>query len=33
LRGIQKEDVERGQVLAKPGTAKTSAKFEGEINT
>ncbi len=31
LRGIQKEDVERGQVLAKPGTTKTSAKFEAEI--
>ena len=31
LRGIQKEDVERGQVLCKPGSQKTSAKFEGEI--
>jgi len=31
LRGIQKEDVERWQVLCKPGTAKTSAKFEAEI--
>ncbi len=31
LRGTQKEDVERGQVLAKPGTVKTSSKFEAEI--
>ena len=31
LRGIEKNDVERGQVLAKPGTLKTHKKFEGEV--
>ena len=31
LRGIQKEDIQRGQVIAKPGTAKTWSKFEAEI--
>jgi elongation factor Tu len=31
LRGIEKDDVERGQVLAKPGTIKTHKKFEGEV--
>ncbi len=31
LRGIQKEDIERGQVIAKPGSVKTGAKFEAEI--
>ena len=31
LRGIQKEDIQRGQVIAKPGTTKTSDKFEAEI--
>jgi elongation factor Tu len=31
LRGIDKEQVERGQVLAKPGTLKTHTKFEGEV--
>jgi elongation factor Tu len=31
LRGIEKTDVERGQVLAKPGTLKTHTKFEGEV--
>jgi elongation factor Tu len=31
LRGIEKEDVERGQVLAKPGSLKTHKKFEGEV--
>ena len=31
LRGIKKEDVERGQVLAKPGTITPHAKFEAEV--
>jgi elongation factor Tu len=31
LRGIKREDVDRGQVLAKPGSIKPHAKFEAEI--
>jgi len=31
LRGIQKEEVERGQVCCKPGTQKPHQKFEAEI--
>src|SRR6476659_10070720 len=31
LRGIDKEDVERGQVLCKPGSLTTHTKFEGEV--
>jgi elongation factor Tu len=31
LRGIGKDDVQRGQVLAKPGSVKTHSKFEGEV--
>ncbi len=31
LRGIQRTDVERGQVLAKPGTIKPHTKFTGEV--
>jgi elongation factor Tu len=31
LRGIDKDDVERGQVLAKPGSIKPFKKFKGEI--
>ena len=31
LRGIEREDVERGQVLAAPGTAKPLTNFEGEV--
>ena len=31
LRGIAKEDVQRGQVLAAPGSVKTHRKFEGEV--
>jgi elongation factor Tu len=31
LRGIGKEEVQRGQVLAQPGTVKTHQKFEGEV--
>ena len=30
LRGTKKEDVERGQVLAKPGSVKPHKKFKGE---
>ena len=31
LRGVEKTDVERGQVLAKPGTIKPHTKFKGEV--
>ncbi len=31
LRGIDKEDVERGQVLAAPGSVNTHSKFECEV--
>jgi elongation factor Tu len=31
LRGLEKEDVERGQVLAKPGTVTPHTEFEGEV--
>jgi len=31
LRGSKKEDVERGQVLAKPGSVTPHTEFEGEI--
>jgi elongation factor Tu len=31
LRGIDKDDVERGQVLAKPASIKPHAKFVGEV--
>ena len=31
LRGIQKTDIERGQVLAKPGTIKPHTKFVGQV--
>jgi elongation factor Tu len=31
LRGIQKEDIERGMVLASPGTIKPHLKFEGQV--
>jgi elongation factor Tu len=31
LRGVDKEDIERGQVLAKPGSIKPHTKFEGEV--
>jgi elongation factor Tu len=31
LRGIDKDDVERGQVLCKPGSVQTHTKFEGEV--
>lgn len=31
LRGIEKDDVERGQVLAKPGSVKVHAKYEANV--
>ena len=31
LRGIDKDDVERGQVMAKPGSIKPHTKFKGEV--
>jgi elongation factor Tu len=31
LRGIQKEDIERGMVLVKPNSIKPHTKFEGEV--
>ncbi|MBQ6969933.1 MAG: elongation factor Tu, partial [Synergistaceae bacterium] len=31
LRGIDKSDVQRGQVLAKPGTVTPHTKFKGEV--
>ena len=31
LRGIRKEDVQRGQVLAKPGSIKPHSKFECQV--
>ncbi|ANC75447.1 MAG: elongation factor Tu [Bacillota bacterium] len=31
LRGVSREDVERGQVLAKPGTVKAHTKFKSEV--
>jgi elongation factor Tu len=31
LRGFKKSDIERGQVIAKPGTIKPHTKFEAEV--
>jgi elongation factor Tu len=31
LRGIQREEIERGQVLAKPGTINPHTKFHGQV--
>ncbi len=31
LRGIEREDIERGQVLAKPGSIRPHTKFESEV--
>jgi elongation factor Tu len=31
LRGVDKDDVERGQVIAKPGSIKPHKKFKGEV--
>src|SRR5213595_468605 len=31
LRGVEKDDVQRGQVLCKPGSIKPHTKFKGEV--
>jgi elongation factor Tu len=31
LRGVEKSDIERGQVLCKPGSIKPHTKFKGEV--
>ena len=31
LRGVQRTDIERGQVIAKPGTVKPHTAFEGQV--
>jgi len=31
LRGVEKDEVERGQILAKPGTIQPHTKFEAEV--
>jgi len=31
LRGVDKEEIERGQVIAKPGSIKPHTKFQGEV--
>ncbi|ABS20476.1 elongation factor Tu [Bacillus cytotoxicus] len=31
LRGVAREDIQRGQVLAKPGSVKAHAKFKAEV--
>jgi elongation factor Tu len=31
LRGVEKDDIERGQVLCKPGSIKPHTKFKGEV--
>ena len=31
LRGIEREDIERGQVLAKPASIKPHTKFKAEV--
>ncbi|ACK68522.1 translation elongation factor Tu [Gloeothece citriformis PCC 7424] len=31
LRGVQKEEIERGMVIAKPGSIKPHTQFEGEV--
>ena len=31
LRGVDRKDIERGQVLAKPGSIKPHTKFKGEV--
>jgi elongation factor Tu len=31
LRGVEREDIERGQVLSKPGSIKPHTKFEAEV--
>jgi elongation factor Tu len=31
LRGVKRDDIERGQVLAKPGSITPHTKFEAEV--
>ncbi|MEE0552905.1 MAG: elongation factor Tu, partial [Clostridia bacterium] len=31
LRGVQRDEIERGQVLAKPGTIHPHTKFKGQV--
>ena len=31
LRGVQRDEIERGQVLAKPGTINPHTAFEGQV--
>ena len=31
LRGVDKKSIERGQVLAKPGSIKPHTKFKGQV--
>ncbi len=31
LRGVQRDEIERGQVVAKPGTIHPHYKFEGQV--
>ncbi|NLP43907.1 MAG: elongation factor Tu, partial [Peptococcaceae bacterium] len=31
LRGVERKEIERGQVLAKPGSIKPHTKFSGEV--
>jgi len=31
LRGVEKDDIERGQVICKPGSIKPHTKFKGEV--
>ena len=31
LRGIKREDIERGQVLCKPGSVTPHTEFEGQV--
>jgi elongation factor Tu len=31
LRGVEKDDIERGQVICKPGSIKPHSKFKGEV--
>ena len=31
VRGLKREDISRGQVLAKPGSVKTHKKFQAEV--
>ncbi|HOA33799.1 MAG TPA: EF-Tu/IF-2/RF-3 family GTPase, partial [Clostridiales bacterium] len=31
LRGVQRNEIERGQVLAKPGSIKPHTKFKGQV--